>query len=278
MAELIPCDLHVHPDYSIDASSSIEEYCRRASVTGLKVIGFSTHYDINPKRLDLDAFMVVDGKQVRVDDCGLSRYCRDIEIARQNYPDLRILLGLEIDYFLGIEKETERLRQAFPFDYFIGSVHCLDNIAISDNKEGKQYFASHTLQQMTQEYLKLLYDCVSCGLFDVIGHADYYWRFAIPYFGEIVYEIYKGRLGKIAKAAAQKHVGFEINTSQVRKGKDFHPRMDFLLELVSQGGFVNSIGSDSHRAEHLGADINIALASLAHHNIPFQPLYETIQA
>ena len=274
MADLIPCDLHVHPDYSIDAFSTIDEYCRQATEIGLQILGFTTHYDINPKRLDLDAFMVVDGQTVGADDYALNRYCEDVIAARNSYPELKILLGLEIEYFHGIEEEAAQLRRQFPFDYFIGSVHCLDDIAISDSKEGKQYFAAHTIDQMTNNYFELLYECANCGMFDVIGHADYYWRFAVPYFGEKVFEIYKGRLEKIAHAATRSKCGFEINTSQMRKGKDFHPRLDFLQELVNHGGVVNSIGSDSHKAEHLGADINTALASLAHNNIPFQPFYD----
>jgi histidinol-phosphatase (PHP family) len=274
MAELIPCDLHVHPDYSIDASSSIEDYCKRAGQIGLQIIGFSTHYDINPKRLDLDAYMVVDGQRVKATDHGLNRYCEDVINARKNYPELRILLGLEIEYFPGIEKEAARLRKQFPFDYFIGSVHCLDDIAISDSKEGKAYFSSRTLQQMTDSYFELLYDCAACGQFDIIGHADYYWRFAVRYFGEAVYDIYKGHLEKIAKVAVKNGIGFEINTAQVRKGKDFHPQLDFLQELTAFGGIINSLGSDSHKAEHLGSDINKAIANLAKYNIPFRPFYE----
>ncbi len=275
MADIIPCDLHVHPDYSIDAKPSIDEYCQRALQIGIQVLGFSTHYDMNPKRLPLDALADVDGKRVPMDDSVLRRYRDDIETARGKYPGLRILAGLEIDYFRGVEPEAVRIRDKFGFDYFIGSVHCLDDIAISDNKEGAEYFSSHTIQQMTDEYFDLLYNVAACGLFEVIGHADYYWRFAVKYFGEDVYQVHKGRLEPIARAAAENGVGFEINTSQMRKGLSYHPRLDFLKELVGYGGYINSFGSDSHLIEHLGEGINEVAAILKAKNIPFRPFYET---
>jgi histidinol-phosphatase (PHP family) len=273
VAELIPCDLHVHPDYSIDARSSIDDYCRQARKIGLQIIGFSTHYDMNPTRLDIDALAVVDGRRVSMDDSVLTRYCDDLEQSRIKYPDLRILKGLEIDYFIGVEPEALRVRKKFGFDYFIGSVHCLDNLAISESKEGKQYFAGHTLEQMTTEYFDLLYRVAACGLFEIIGHADYYWRFALPYFGEQVYEIYRGRLEKIAKAATRSCVGFEINTSQMRKGSSCHPRIDFLKELTAFGGVINAIGSDSHLAAHLGSNINDILEMIGEHGIKFEPFF-----
>jgi histidinol-phosphatase (PHP family) len=275
VADIIPCDLHVHPDYSVDAKPTINEYCQRARQIGIQVLGFSTHYDMNPKRLPLDALADVDGKRVPMNDSVLQRYRDEIETARGNYPGLRILAGVEIDYFRGVEPEAVRIRDKFGFDYFIGSVHCLDDIAISDSKEGPEYFAKHSLQQMTDEYFEMLYNVAACGVFEVIGHADYYWRFAIKYFGDAVYEIHNGRLENIAKAAVENGVGFEINTSQIRKGLSYHPRLDFLKELVSHGAYINAFGSDSHLIEHLGENINDVAAILRAENIPFKPLYET---
>jgi histidinol-phosphatase (PHP family) len=275
MAKLIPCDLHVHPDYSIDAKPTIDEYCQRAGQLGIQVLGFSTHYDMNPKRLDIDALAVVDGVRVPMSDSVLTRYREDIETARKKYPGLRILAGVEVDYFKGVEPEAVRIRDKFGFDYFIGSVHTLDDLAISDSKEGQQYFANHSLEQMTDNYFDLLYAVASCGLFEVVGHADYYWRFAVRYFGEEVYQIYRGRLEPIAKAASENGVGFEINTSQIRKGLSYHPRLDFLKELARYGAVVNSLGSDSHLISHLGESINDVAAILETENIPFKPFYET---
>ncbi len=273
MAELIPCDLHVHPDYSIDARSTIKQYCRKAQEINLAVIGFTTHYDINPARADKDAFMVVDGRWVVPDDNAIAKYLADIEAARNEFNGLKILSGLEIDYFPGIEAEVYRLSRKFDFDYFIGSVHCLENFAISESKDAKVYFESHTPEQMADSYFDLLFACVDCGLFEVIGHADYYVRFAPPYFGERTCELFRGRLEMIARTAARNSTGFEINTQPMRRGKHFHPRLDFLKELTSFGATINSIGSDAHDAEDLGKNILDALVELKKNQLPLKPFY-----
>ncbi|OQX91525.1 MAG: hypothetical protein B6D58_07600 [candidate division Zixibacteria bacterium 4484_95] len=273
---MIPCDLHVHPDYSFDAYSSIEDYCKKARQIGLRVIGFTPHYDTNPNRNEIDPFMNVDGEKVRIDDYAIGRYFDDCFEARKEFPDLNILIGLEVDYFRGVEAEVMRLKSEFPFDYFIGSIHCLDDIAISSKKEAPDYFNSHSLEQMANSYFGLLYDLANCGLFDVIGHADYYWRFGILYYGEEIFEIYKSRLEKVAKAAVRTNTGFEINTAQNRYGNDdFHPRLDFLKCAVEYGVKINAIGSDSHRDDYLGCNINMVLKLLAKHAIPFKVFYET---
>lgn len=278
MAEIIPCDLHVHPDYSIDARSSIYQYCRKALEIKLSVIGFTTHYDVNPARADKDAFMVVDGRCIFPDDWAVERYLADIERARREFSGLKILAGLEFDYFPGIEEEAYRLKGKFPFDYFIGSVHCLDGLAISETKDAKVYFQSHTPEQMADSYFNLLFDCVDCGLFDVIGHADYYVRYAPPYFGERTYDLFKGRLGKIGRAAALNGTGFEINTLPVRRGKPFHPRLDFLKELLLFDATINSIGSDSHHVDDLGKGILEAIGELESNNISFNLLHAVQKA
>lgn len=273
MVEVIPCDLHVHPDYSIDARSSVSQYCRKAQEINLSVIGFTTHYDVNPARASKDAFMVVDGNWVFPDDRAIDRYLADIELARREFAELKILAGLEIDYFPGIEDEVSRLSRKFAFDYFIGSVHCLDDLAISETKDAKVYFQSHTPEQMADSYFKLLFDCVDSGLFDVVGHADYYVRFAPPYFGEQTYDLFKGRLERIGRAAARNGTGFEINTLPVRRGKPFHPRLDFLKELLSFGATVNSIGSDSHHVDDLGKGIIEAILELESNNLSLNLFY-----
>jgi histidinol-phosphatase (PHP family) len=276
MADLIPCDLHIHPDYSIDARSSIEQYCDRAGQIGLPILGFSTHYDINPARDDIDPFMNVDGEKVRADHYALGRYIDDCLKARNMYSDLKILIGLEVDYFIGVEAEVMRLKSEFQFDYMIGSVHCLNGVAISDKNEAGNFFNSHSLDKMADMYFELLYNVANCGLFDIIGHADYYLRHGLYYYGEDIFNIYKNRLEKTVEAAVRTGTGFEINTSYLRHGgDDFFPRLDFLKAAIKHGAIINSIGSDAHHTDHLGAYINKALDLITEHDLPFKPIYET---
>ena len=57
--------------------------------------------------------------------------------------------------------------------------------------------------------------------------------------------------------------GIEINTSSHRYGlKDFTPSRDILRLYQELGGRIVTIGSDSHKPEHLGAFIDEAKLEL----------------
>jgi histidinol-phosphatase (PHP family) len=273
---MIPCDLHIHPSYSIDAEPSIDRYCLRAEEIGLKVIGFSTHYDVNPLREVSDPFMIVDGVKVRVDDKTLGRYIDDCRKARVRYPGLRILIGLEVDYFPGVEADIFKKRSQFDFDYLIGSVHCIDGVLLSDSRDNVSGAVEDPLRKLADGYFDLLYQVADCGLFDVIGHADYYLRRGVEVYGPDIMEIHRQRLAKVVKAAVSTNTGFEINTSAPRHGGDiFYPHPDFLKQAIELGATINSIGSDSHAIDHPGEGINEALEMLDDFKIEFKPFYET---
>jgi histidinol-phosphatase (PHP family) len=270
---MIPCDLHVHPNYSIDAEPSIEQYCTRAEEIGLKIIGFTTHYDVNPAREAVDPFMVVDGMKVHIDDRTLSRYIDDCHKASENHRGLRILIGLEVDYFEGVEAVIFKMRSQFKFDYIMGSVHCLDGASFlkyeSTDKRSE-------LERYAGGYFELLYNVANCGLFDVIGHADYYLRHGIAEYGPDILNIHKQRLDRVVKEAVNTHTGFEVNTSARRHGGNmFYPHPEFLRQMADLGATINSIGSDSHAISHLGVGINETLQYLEDHDIKFKPFYET---
>jgi histidinol-phosphatase (PHP family) len=270
---MIPFDLHIHPNYSIDAEPSIEEYCTRAEEIGLKVIGFTTHYDVNPARDTVDPFMNVDGVKVHVDDRTLGRYIEDCYKAAENHRGLRILIGLEVDYFEGVEAIIFKMRSQFKFDYLMGSVHGLDGTPFVDQDSIDTH---EEMERYADGYFELLYNVANCGLFDVIGHADYYLRDRVAAYGPDVFNIHKQRLDRVVRAAVVTNTGFEINTSARRHGGDlFYPHPEFLRQMVEHGAIINSIGSDSHALDHLGVGINEALQYLEDHNIKFKPFYET---
>ena len=43
---------------------------------------------------------------------------------------LPVKLGLEVDYFPGIERELAELLEPYPWDYLLGSVHFVDGFAV----------------------------------------------------------------------------------------------------------------------------------------------------
>lgn len=256
-------DYHVHPGYSIDAeATSIADYCREAAAGGLKEICFTTHLEVDPVRRNLDWFVRVNGQMRPMEDLRwLDCYFRDIEDARREWAGrgLAVKAGLEAGYEPGMEKAIERVVASYPFDFVLGSVHCLDHLAISSKKESSLYFPGKNLNQVIGQYFRILDEAVESGLFDCIGHLDLYRRYGYLYFGEKILHAHEGLAGPLFEKMAAKGTGLEINTSSLRRGhNDFHPTGAMLQTALDAGVKIFTVGSDAHRLKELGHGIKCA--------------------
>jgi len=267
-------DYHIHPDYSIDASGTIRQYCDRALEIGLGGLCFTTHYDANPGRIERDGYWRYRGKRVRFDDELIAIYVAEVRKAAGLFVKfgLQVHCGLEIDYFPGVEEEARRLRDKFDLAFVIGSVHCLDNIAISDDKEAPAYFSVKSLGQMADDYFSLLRLAASCDPFDCIGHLDYYVRYGREYYGDDVDNIETERFDEVFDLLKQNGIGMEINCSQYRFGVNrFHPAENIIRRAAAAGVTITSVGSDAHRPAQLG--LGIAQAQILLDELGIKPLY-----
>jgi len=260
-------DYHVHPNYSIDAFPvKIKDYCRRAVELGLVEICFTTHLELDPTRRHIDNFVIYKGKRHPVKDFSwLDGYFREIEDARREFwgVGLEVKAGIEVGYDLGLEKEIEKVLKAYPFDFVLGAIHCLDHIAISSMKESPRYFSCRTLAEVRDEYFKTLRAAVQTGFFDCLAHVDLYRRYGIRHYGTDILTIHRGAIEPILEEMARRGTGLEINTSSLRRGiEEFHPSREIISLAVEAGVKIFTVGSDAHCLEDLGDHIDEALALL----------------
>jgi histidinol-phosphatase (PHP family) len=258
-------DFHVHPNYSIDAQGTIRQYCDRALQIGIKHLCFTTHYDSNPRRVEQDGYWRYKAERVRFDDKLVGLYFDEIEKAREFFASfgLHIYRGVEMDYFPGVEPEAERVRTKYDIDFMIGSVHCINDIGISDPKEAPSYFLKKTLSQMADDYFSLLCQAGAFTGFNSLGHLDYYVRYGRNYYGDEIDRIEIERFDEVFDIIRKNDVGIEINTSPYRYGiEGFHPRKDVIERAIISGVKLGSVGSDSHKPLMLGLGINDAFAYL----------------
>ena len=100
-------DMHIHLTGHEDrpaTAENIREFLDQARRVGLREIGFADH-DYYYKDLDLPLIRKV------ADD----------------YPDLKVSVGLEVDYRPEDESKIKALLEQFTFDFVIGSVHEIHN-------------------------------------------------------------------------------------------------------------------------------------------------------
>ena len=254
-------DYHVHPDYSIDASGTIDQYCEKALEIGLKKICFTTHYDADPVRKDFDFLMKVEGKAVPVTPDLVNRYIDEIRKAGQKYSKsgLEVLAGIEVDYAPHIEETLRKDLAQFDLDYLLGAVHCLNHIAITSSAEAEIYFKQKNVYEMCEEYYQVLTHAASSGLFHCIAHLDCYRKYGLSFYGEEIRKAHKDYIQPALNALATNNVGIEINTSARRQGQnDFYPSEEILELAKASGVKVTAIGSDAHKLDDLGKDIEEA--------------------
>jgi histidinol-phosphatase (PHP family) len=254
-------DYHVHPDYSLDASGTIDQYCQRALELGLKEICFTTHYDTDPLRKDEDPFMRIDGKIVPLNEENVKIYIEDVRRANKIYRPmgLSVKAGLEVDYAPHIEESLRKNLAAFDLDYVLGAVHCLDHIAISASKEAESYFKRKSIKELCQEYYKILSKTIESRLFDAIAHLDIYRKYGLAFYGEKILTAHRGLVEPVLKLMMENDVGMEINTALFRKGHDeFSPSLEILNSALRANVKIAAFGSDAHKVAHLGKDIKEA--------------------
>jgi histidinol-phosphatase (PHP family) len=258
---LAKSDWHVHPDYSLDAAGTIDQYCRRALELGLEEICFTTHYDSDPFRKEEDPFMRIGGKLIPLCEENVQIYINEVGDAKRKYSHsgLKVKVGLEVDYAPHIEEELKRSLPSFNLDYVLGAVHCLNHIAISASNEAERYFGKKSMEEMIEEYYNILKQAVTSDLFDAIAHLDIYKKYGLGFYGDDILTSHRGLVEPVLEAMVKHNVGMEINTGVLRKGhREFCPGKEILKTAIQMGVKITAFGSDAHKIEDLGMGIEEA--------------------
>ena len=259
-------DYHVHTEFSDDSEYLMEQVVMDSIAKGLDEICFTDHVDYGVKN-DWDD---VDEVKYREKILGEPE---NMPILNVNYPlyykkyqELKKQYGNEITLKLGMEfgmqahtiEQYENLFARYPFDFIILSVH-----EVEDKEFWTQDFQKGRTQQEYNEryYEELLYLVQHYHNYSVLGHMDLITRYDEA--GYYPFEKIKPIITKILKYVIADGKGIEINTSSHRYGlKDLTPSRDILRLYYELGGRIITIGSDSHKPEHLGAYIDEAKQEL----------------
>lgn len=251
-------DYHVHTEFSDDSVFALEDVCALAIERGIDEICITDHvdYDVRPDwdeyRRDPSCAKIFEGKPSINVDC--ERYFPAIEAARERFaPTLAVKTGMEF----GVQSHTaERFHALFEqhadaWDFIILSIHQVGNEEFWNGTFQKGRTQDEYNMQYYEEMLRVVqrFDDWS-----VLGHLDLIKRYdaAGPWPDENARDI----VAEIMKEAIRRGKGIELNTSSIRYGlSDLTPSEDILRLYRDLGGRILSIGSDSHKPEHLGAHI-----------------------
>lgn len=219
---------HSHTPLCKHAVGDPAEYAAVAEQRGLKGIIITCHAPL-PDGLGIDHRMAPE-------DFG--RYVDLVAAAREAFAGrVDVRLGLESDYFPGIERWAEKLHARAPLHHVLGSVH------MQVTHYRAKYFTGDFLAYQ-RTYFEHLAESAETGLFDTLAHPDLVKNEA-PHewdFGRILPDIQRA-LDRIARTG----VAMELNTSGLNKAlpeMNPGPRM---LALILERGIPVVIGADAHR-------------------------------
>lgn len=233
-------DSHMHTPLCRHAIGEPEEYAERAAARGLAGIIVTCHSPMP------------DGwfGGVRMAPEELTDYFARVGRAARAFAGrVEVRLGMESDYFPGMEPWLRELHGRAPFDYILGSIHYFGN-------EYVERFGKGGDAEFLAAYFRNLVASAESGLFDCLAHPDLIknhfgnrWRF------EEAEPLIAVALDRIARTG----VAMELNTSGMIKTiaeMNPGPRM---LRMMADRKIPVVIGSDSHMPTRVGDRFEDAL-------------------
>ncbi|MEF2782342.1 MAG: histidinol-phosphatase HisJ family protein [Clostridium sp.] len=180
------------------------------------------------------------------------KYFDKIKQLKTQYQDkIMIKTGLEF----GIQQHTinqyETLFAKYPLDFVILSIHQVNN----QEFWSQDFQRNKSQEEYNTEYYKEMYEVIKkYKNYSVLGHMDLIIRYDKQ--GIYPFEKVKPLIEQILTQVINDKKGIEVNTSSYRYGiKGTTPSIEILKLYKQLGGTIITIGSDSHKPEHLGFHI-----------------------
>jgi histidinol-phosphatase (PHP family) len=259
-------NLHTHTRFS-DGSSDPEDYVKEAIIQGFDTLGFSDHAPVPFP----NTFAIRDEEFDGYINAVL--HLKNTYSDRSASPPLHILLALEVDYIPGITVPVHQYRKHNHFDYFIGSVHLVQNETgdlwfidgpdISIYDRGLQECFSGNAKVAVTAYYRQVQEMITTQKPDIIGHLDKikmynrdrYFLESDPWYLRLVDET----LELIREAGCV----VEVNTRGVykKRSETLFPGPE-ILKKIRQLDIPVTISSDAHKPHELSLGFEDARKAL----------------
>lgn len=243
MPEPLLYESHCHTPLCKHAYGEPDEYAAVALKRGFKGITFTCHCPL-PNGFSASVRMAPE----QFDD-----YVAMIHATRDKFAGrLDVRLGIESDYYPGVEPWLEKLHARVPLSHVLGSIHY-------QVRDYRNLFYTGDVFSYQELYFDHLAMSAESGLFDTLAHPDLIknespkdWDF----------ERLRPVIAKALDRIAATGVAMELNTSGVEKA---HPEMNpspSMLAMMRERGIPVVIGADAHVARRVGDGYLTALGLL----------------
>jgi len=227
MTQPLLYESHMHTPLCRHARGEPEEYAAVAQKRGLAGIIVTCH---NPLPHGW-----AQGSRMYPNDW--ENYLQIVERARNEWAGrVDVRLGLEADYWPGLEPFLEEQLQSADFNHVLGSVH-------PQVGDYRAQFWMGDAREYQRTYFEHLAMAAEIGLFDTLSHPDLVKNFTADAWqlNEIMPDIRRA-LDRIAEAGT----AMELNTSGRHKTiPEMNPGFEILCEMQARGIPV-TLGADAH--------------------------------
>lgn len=242
--ELVDC--HTHTVFS-DGKSTFEENLAAARAQGITTIACTDHWG-------RPAFVDCSIEEERLGD-----YARAIAQAKEAFPDIDVVHGLEADWYHGVAADLSQTRGEATF--LLGSVHYLNEKAL-DWDEDIRIWEELGADGVWSLYVDEWCDAATSGLFDSMAHPDLPRLFEHKGFAPTI--DLAPLWDRMAQAAQAGDVHVEVNTAGLFKGLGSCYPAAGLLQRFHAAGVPLTVGSDAHHASRIGDHLLDAYRFAAH--------------
>lgn len=236
-------DYHIHTKRCGHAFGEMHEYVEQALALGLTEMGFSDHFP----------FLDRERPELAMPLSELPDYVSDVVQLRKRFPQIRIRLGTEVDYFPDQEQQIGQLLAQYPFDYVIVGVHFIGEWNF-DNRAEMAEWDRRDVNEVYEQYIQLLKQAASSGLFNIIAHCD-----LVKIFGYRPTRDFHHQWEELIQCFAQNGLTVEISTAGLYKPVgEIYPSEE-IIALLKKYDVPIVISSDAHQPQNVGRSFDQAM-------------------
>lgn len=218
---------HMHTTRCGHATGEDREYVEQSIQNGYQTVGFSDHTPFLSMGL-------LYNPNIRMQPDSLEGYVNSVLRLRDEYrTEIRILLGLEVEYYPNHFEEWKKLVQPFPFDYFLLGQHYIGNT-----------FETIYSGELTSDesrlrlYVDQVSEAMKTGTFLYCAHPD------LIRFRDTKSPFYRHEMQRLCEAAKEQNIPLEINLLGMTRER-WYPNCDF-WKIAGEIGNDVVIGADAH--------------------------------
>lgn len=259
---MMPTDNHVHTRWSWDTatSSSMQLACARAVDIGLPGLAFTEHVDFTEWSHQDSAEVTRTSAPThieprpRVTPLDVEGYSADLARCREEFPDLRILSGIEAGEPHLFPASVAAVLAAGNFERVLGSLHGIVYEGALTGIDHALFAGLEAHEVMRRYFAELVILVDGSSVFNVLAHCDYprrYWptTLAGPYAEADFEEEYRTAFRALASSGR----ALEINTRSPLASAEL------MRWWWQEGGDAVSFGSDAHQPFRVGEHFDLAV-------------------